>query len=375
MRITLVIPSLFGGGVERVVVSLAEGFQLKGNQVIIITLSTKKTNFYQLPPKIKRIDLNIMGESHNYLAALKNNFNRLLKIRRTIISTQPDIVIAHLTKTNILTLLALAQTDYPVLVTEHCDPNLIFYGKLWEKLRRTVYPYAAKIVSVSQGIEDYFDWLPEYKKTVIYNPFFISASNSELLDIPKDMDPTKKWIISMGRLTYKKGFDLLITAFSKIANRYKDWQLIILGEGELRTKLENLRERLNLTTRVILPGRVRNPFPLIKKAELFVMASRFESFPIAHGEAMLCGVPIIATDCPSGPRELIRDRVDGFLVPNQDISALATAMECLMSNEALRKRLAAAAPKVGTRFSLDKTISNWEKLIEEVIIEHNTGRK
>lgn len=190
MRITLVIPSLLYGGAERIVTSLAEGFQSRGNQVIIITLSTTKTDFYQLPPTIKRIDLNIMVESHNYLEAIKNNFNRLLTIRRTIISTKPDIVIAHSTQINILTILSLAQSDYPVLVTEHCDPNLISYGKLWKKLRRIVYPYAAKIVSVSQGIEDYFTWLPEYKKTVIYNPFFISASNSNLLDIPKDIDLT-----------------------------------------------------------------------------------------------------------------------------------------------------------------------------------------
>lgn len=367
MRITLVTPSLFCGGAERVVVSLAEGFQLKGHEVTLVTSSTKETDFYRLPVGIKRITLGAMKISHNPLEAITNNISRLLKIRRAIKSTQPDVVIAHLTETNILTILALAQTGYPVLVTEHCDPNLISYGKSWGILRRIVYPYAAKLVSVSQGVEDYFKWLPQSKKTVIYNPFFISTNNSESLDIPSAINPDKNWIISMGRLTKQKGFDLLLTAFSKIADKYQDWQLIILGEGELRTELENKIEQLNLTRQVILPGRVSNPFPLIKQAKLFVMASRFEGFPMAHGEAMLCGVPIIATDCPSGPKELIRDGIDGILVPNQDISALTIAMESLITHKTVRKRLATAAPEVGKRFSLEKIISNWEQLIEAVI--------
>lgn len=369
MKITLVTPSLFCGGAERVVVSLAEGFQLKGHQVTVITTSQSDTDFYQLPPGVERIALGIMGVSKNPLDAVKSNLNRVEALRKAIALTKPDIAIAHLTETNVLTTLALLNTPYPLLITEHCDPNLISYGRFWETLRRIVYPFAQRLVSVSQGVEDYFSWLPSSKKAVIYNPFFISQNSSSQIEIPPGVNPDQKWIMSMGRLTEQKGFDILLRAFAKIAPKYQDWQLFILGEGELRQDLEQLKAELNLGEQVVLPGRVSNPFLLMAKAEFFVMSSRFEGFPMAHGEAMLSGLPIVATDCPSGPKELIRDGIDGILVPNEDEAALTKAIEKMISNPQARERFAKSAPEVGTRFSLDKIIQDWIELSKKTIAE------
>ena len=369
MKITLVTPSLFCGGAERVVVSLAEGFESHGHQVTVITGTEKDTDFYQLPPGVKRIPLGIMGISKNPLDAIKSNLNRVVTLRKAIESSQPDIVMSHLTETNVLTVLATLNTEYPVLITEHCDPNLISYGRFWETLRRLVYPFATKLVSVSQGVEDYFTWLPQNKKEVIYNPFFVSKNASSQIEIPSGVDPERKWIMSMGRLTNQKGFDILLKAFAKIAAKYPQWQLIILGEGELRQELEELKAELNLGKQVVLPGRVKNPFLLMERAEFFVMSSRFEGFPMAHGEAMLCGLPVIATDCPSGPRELVRDSIDGILIPNQDESALTVAIERLISNPEERTQFAKSAPEVGTRFSLDKIIQDWTNLSDRAIQE------
>lgn len=367
MRITLVTPSLFCGGAERVVISLAEGFQLKRHQVTVITASNQETDFYQLPPEVERISLGIMGISKNPLDALHTNIQRVISLRKAIQLSQPDIVISHLTEMNILATLAGLQTSYPLMITEHCDPNLISYGKFWETLRRIVYPFAQKLVSVSQGVEDYFTWLSPDKKTVIYNPFFISQNASSEIEIPSGVNPQKKWIMSMGRLTNQKGFDILLRAFAKIAAKYPDWQLFILGEGELRQELEQLKAELNLKEQVVFPGRVSNPFLLMERAEFFVMSSRFEGFPMAHGEAMLSGLPIIATDCPSGPKELIRDGVDGILIPNLDEAALTEAIENMISDPEARQRYAKSAPEVGIRFSLDKIIQDWQELSEKVI--------
>ncbi|MBE9044416.1 glycosyltransferase family 4 protein [Pleurocapsales cyanobacterium LEGE 10410] len=370
MRITLVTPSLYSGGAERVVVSLAEGFQLQGHQTTVITGSEPSHDFYQLPPGVDRTALGIMKNSHGSIDAIKNNLKRISLIRKAIQLSCPDIVISHLTEFNILTTLALLNTNHPVIIAEHCDPNLISYGRLWEILRRIVYPFAGRLVSVSQGVEDYFTWLPQAKKIVIYNPFFIPHNSGvEVVEIPAGVNPEQQWIMSMGRLTQQKGFDLLLEAFAQVAPQHPDWQLVILGEGELRSDLEQLITKLNLQERVVLPGRVKDPFPLLRRAQLFVMSSRFEGFPLAHGEAMLCGLPVIATDCPSGPRELIRDGVDGILVPNQDRSALARAIERLISNPEERQRLAMSAPEVGIRFSLNKIIQRWIELSERVIQE------
>lgn len=173
----------------------------------------------------------------------------------------------------------------------------------------------------------------------------------------------------MGRLTNQKGFDLLLQAFQKVASKYPNWQLLIMGKGELREQLEQMRDDLSLSGRVVFTGALSNPFTVMKKAKIFVMASRNEGFPMAHGEALACGLPVIATDCPSGPSEMVRHNVDGLLVPNKDIEAVATAMESIMSDESKRLQLAAKAPEVIERFGLKAIIAQWETVIKKLMEE------
>ena len=170
----------------------------------------------------------------------------------------------------------------------------------------------------------------------------------------------------MGRLTYQKGFDVLLRAFATIAKKHPGWQLLILGEGEMRPELERLRDDLELTNRALMPGLYNPPFPLLKQSQLFVLSSRYEGFGNALIEAMGCGVAVISTDCPSGPAEIIRDGENGLLVPTEDVEALATAMDRLMTDEAERNRLAARAIEVKERFSLERTLDSWESLLESI---------
>jgi GalNAc-alpha-(1->4)-GalNAc-alpha-(1->3)-diNAcBac-PP-undecaprenol alpha-1,4-N-acetyl-D-galactosaminyltransferase len=366
MKLTLVISSLSSGGAERVITLLSKGFIERGYDVTVITLSGKDTDFYQLPAGVSRLALGITNISPTPLHALWNNWYRLLTLRRAIQSTHPDVVISHLSTTNVLTILSLFQTSYPIIVTEHNDSKKLSLGKVWKMLRHLTYPYASMLVSVSQGVDEGFDWLSKTKRAVIYNPLVIIEDGKET-DLPQAVDPNKLWITAMGRLIYQKGFDLLLSAFHQVADKYPDWQLVILGKGELRPQLENMAKNLGLSERVIFLGTIRNPFPVLRNSKLFVMSSRHEGFPMAHGEALACGLPVIATNCPSGVGEIIRDGIDGILVPNEDVSALATAMERLMSNEEERKRLAARAPEVSERFSLEKVMEMWETLISKII--------
>jgi glycosyltransferase involved in cell wall biosynthesis len=144
----------------------------------------------------------------------------------------------------------------------------------------------------------------------------------------------------MGRLHPQKGFDLLLEAFSRIKDQYPDWSLTILGDGPLREQIESLRDELGLKGRVHLPGAVKNPHQVLKQAELFVLSSRREGFSLALLDAMSYGLPVVAFDCRSGPREIIRDGVDGVLVPPEDVGAMAEALGRLMSDESERNRLA-----------------------------------
>ncbi|MBF2064066.1 MAG: glycosyltransferase family 4 protein [Calothrix sp. C42_A2020_038] len=374
MNITLVISSLYGGGAERVVVLLAKGLIDRGHKVTVITLYGKERDFYSLPKGVNRIALGIMSDSINVLQALYSNLFRLVKLREAIISTKPDIVISHLTSTNILTIISLFQSKIPVLVTEHSDPKMFSYGRIWELLRRFSYPYADRVVSVSQGVDVAFNWLAKSKRLVIYNPFVLQQQNEQedqefILSLNQDVNREKKWVVAMGRLLPQKGFDILLSAFAKIAHLHPDWQLLILGKGELRDELEQRKESLGLSNKVVFLGAVSNPFAILRRAKLFVMSSRHEAFPMALGEAMACGLPAISTDCHSGPREIIRDGIDGILVPSEDISSLAKTMDNLMSNEILRQHLSARAPEVTERFSIEKILSEWESLFKLILWE------
>ncbi|MEO1672954.1 MAG: glycosyltransferase family 4 protein [Cyanobacteria bacterium J06631_2] len=366
MKITFVISGMGCGGAERVLASLASGFIQHGYDVTVVTLSTKDGDFYQLPPGCSRLALGILGSSTGVIEAISNNIRRVSVLRQGISSTTPDLVVSFLRITNITTILALLGSKYPLIVTEHNDTGSFSYGAIWETLRRLTYPLCTSIVSVSKGVDQGFAFIPEAKRAVIYNPILVMDGGT-VDQLPPEVDHHQNWLVSMGRLTKQKRFDLLLHAFSQIATQHPNWQLLILGKGELKDELLAMRDDLGLSDRVVFTGALNNPFSVLKQAKLFVMASDNEGFPMAHGEALACGLPVVCTDCPSGPREMIRHDIDGLLVPNRDVSALANAMESLMADEPKRRSLAARAPEISERFGLEAIVAEWKTLIDKLV--------
>jgi glycosyltransferase involved in cell wall biosynthesis len=168
----------------------------------------------------------------------------------------------------------------------------------------------------------------------------------------------------MGRLEPVKGFDLLLRAFAACRGQCPDWTLTILGEGRERQRLEALAEQLGVASYVRLPGTVGDPAPVLRRADLFVLSSRYEGFPNALLEAMALGLPVIATDCAA---RIVRDDVDGLLVRGDDATALATAMAALMADEPRRRRLGARAVEVVERFDIHQVMGSWETVIDHVV--------
>jgi GalNAc-alpha-(1->4)-GalNAc-alpha-(1->3)-diNAcBac-PP-undecaprenol alpha-1,4-N-acetyl-D-galactosaminyltransferase len=365
MRCTLIIHSMSSGGAERVISRMANYWAAKGWEITLLTFTDEsEVPFYQLEDRVNHRPLDIAEDSENQIAGIWNNLTSIQGLRTAIVQSKPDVVISFMDRTNVISILATRGLKIPILVSERNDPAMLSTGKMWELLRQWTYPFADRIVVQTERAGNYFAKLQKLvfimPNPVILPPTETTASAPLLAD---------NSLIAVGRLVSQKGFDLLLRALAQVKDRYPEWTLTILGEGELRPELEALRQELGLEDRVHLPGRVKNPHEFLKQANIFIMSSRFEGFPNALCEAMVCGLPVISTDCPNGPREIIRDGVDGLLVPTEDVSALAAAMERLMSDPHARKLLAAEAPAVAERFSLEKVMLMWESLVNEVIKE------
>lgn len=368
MRITLVISSLSAGGAERVMTTMANYWANKGWEITLITFDSIAADFYDLHPNVKRIAVGLMGESHNPLLAIKNNAKRLMKLRYEIKRDKSSIVISFIDKINVLTLLATRRLNVKVIISERTHPAYHNIGRIWSRLRRICYPWADMIVGQSAAA---CAWLtnnigkvsPVVIPNAVHNPDEISDDAKLLKEILTKSDSTMQTVVAMGRLSPEKGFDLLLRSFARISKAQPAWSLVIFGEGNERSSLARLADNLGIADRVFLPGLVQNPMQLMRQADLFVLSSRFEGFPNVLLEAMASGLPVISFDCPIGPREIIRDGIDGVLVPPENVDALADAMNKLMENAVERNRLAARAPEVTVRLRLEKIMGMWENII------------
>jgi glycosyltransferase involved in cell wall biosynthesis len=209
--------------------------------------------------------------------------------------------------------------------------------KLYPELAQWFYPWADVVTAVSEGVA--VDLVKAAKLSprhvqVIYNPIVTSdlqKKSESLLDHPWFRPGEPPVVLGVGRLTGQKAFTVLIEAFAKV-RKTQLARLLILGEGEERPMLENLIRQLGLEQDVNLPGFVSNPYPYMAHAALFVLSSRWEGLPTVLVEAMSLRTPVIATDCPSGPREILKDGLYGQLVPMDDPCSLALAIQNSLAN-------------------------------------------
>jgi glycosyltransferase involved in cell wall biosynthesis len=207
---------------------------------------------------------------------------------------------------------------------------------------------------------------------VIPNPVLPPPARPLCADGKKD--PCR--VVYVGRLSAVKGLDRLLRAYAKVAPRHRQWHLELWGDGPESGPLKELAEQLSMTDRVRFGGWTDSPYSVLRDADLFVMSSHTEGFPMGLCEAMACGVPPVSFDCPSGPRHIIRHGIDGVLVQNGDVDSLAEAMGQLMGDEEARNRLASRAPEVLERFSARKVLAMWEDLFRQVTgRESHAGRK
>ena len=326
---------MHGGGAQRVTLNLAQGMAERGYTVDLVLARAEGPYLAQIPESVRLIDLQA-----------SRVLNSLPALARYLRRERPQAMLSAMHYVNIIALWARRLSGVPtrVVVSEHSVPSYSAQhassrrGRQLPQLARYFYSWAGGIVAVSRGVADdlaQVTSIPRQRIQVIYNPVVTPELRTKAqanLDHPWFAPGQPPVLLGTGRLTVEKDFPTLIQAFAQV-RRNRPARLLILGEGHQRPALEALVRQLDLEGEVGLPGFVENPYPYMSRASLFVLSSRYEALPTVLIEALYCGAPLVATDCPGGTREILADGRYGQLVPVGDVAALAQAIETTLAGK------------------------------------------
>lgn len=358
-----------GGGAERVTANLANHWAGKGWEITVVTLAPCSLDAYELHAAVERTVLNLASDSGNIVIGLWQNLRRVMAMRRVLRKIQPDIALGMMTSANVLLALAALGLRIRTVGSEHVHPAQYPLSALWERLRRRTYGLLHTVTALTS---ESACWLKAHtnvqRVAVIPNAAPWPLPVQEPKVNPVIACPFgRKVLLGVGRLEAQKGFDWLLEAFTSLAQKHPDWDLVILGEGSLRTRIEHQVQMARLGKRVFLPGSVGNVGEWYERADLYVMSSRFEGFGNALAEALTHCLPAVSFDCDTGPRDIIRHEIDGLLVPPENVAGLTAALDRLMGDAALRERFAERAMEARERFSMALIAGMWEELFEKVV--------
>jgi len=363
MKILIHISQLTSGGAEKVA-SLMANYWVSEHSVTLLTNTSVNTDFFEINDNVIRRSTNFKVSQKNAFIKIKSHIIGLWGLRDILKEENPDVIISHNATSNVRILIATLGLNIPVIVEDHNNPALNTITKQpWKTLKPFVYALSDRIILLTHDLVQYYPAYLHKKVTVIPNPIDIPEhiANSDEVILKK---PT---FISTGNFRYIKGYDLLIEAFSLVVKKHPDWHLTILGDGSERENLMTLSRNLGLTNKIDMPGRVNNPYPILKKADIYVLSSRSEGFPVALCEAMGIGLPCISFDCPTGPSDIIKNGKNGILVEYLNIEKLAQSMIELIENNSLRNKFSKEALKINEDLDIKVIMHKWETVIKKSI--------
>ena len=359
-KLAIFVPTLNGGGAEHAMLKLAQGFAEEGCEVDLVLAQAKGPYLSKVNGKLRLVDL----KASRAIASLPE----LIRYLRT---EKPKALISTLDYANVLALWARRLAGSPARIAVN-EQNTISRSapnsarrrqRMVPYLMKRFYPWADFIIGNSEGVVDdlvKITGLPRRRIQMVYNPVVTPELREKArakLNHPWFEVGQPPVVLAVGRLTKQKDFPLLIRAFAQLRVNCPA-RLVILGEGPDRPALEALVKQLGLEDHVSLPGFVENPYAYMSQAAVFVLSSLWEGLPTVLIEALFCGAPVVATNCLSGPREILRDGKYGQLVPVGQADALAQAIE-----EALDGRLAPPPAESWRQYELETVVNQYTGLI------------
>ncbi len=378
LKIVYVTPALYmAGGVERVLSLKANYFaDTFGYDItIILTEGKDKPLFYELSPNIKVINLDINFEelwkcsfARKVIVYLFKQFHYRKLLQAELMRLHPDITVSLLRREiNFINdindgsckigELHINRDNYRNFKTEQAGLLKRLFAKAWSQdlvkhLRRL-----HRLVVLTD--KDREDWTELHNVVTIPNPLADGLGAKSLL--------TEKRIVAIARYSHEKGIDLLLKAWADSDIQKSDWRLDVYGDGE-RAPYEQLMDELHIDRRRCqLHGRTSHVEEEYCKSSLVVVSSRFEGFGMVIIEAMACGLPVVAFDCPWGPRSIIHDGQDGLLAENGNPGELAAKLKTLMTDDNLRLEMSGNAFRNVQRFRIEKIAEQWRQLFEDVL--------
>jgi len=361
MRIALVIPHFAAGGAERVASLLCNFWARSGHSVTAITFETPGAEpFFNLERAVGRRQIDALNSKPSFVSRVAMNARRLWRLRSALKEIRPDVVIAFMTEASVVTVCATLGLGLRVVVTERNQPDRLGLGCFRRLARRLSYSWASAIVVQTNEIARWAKARFRLPVHVLPNPVLISESK----EVARGNDG--RLVMGAARLVRQKGFDLLIESFTKVAEAHPNWRLVIYGEGPERAGLEAQIERHALRDRISLPGLLTDFDAALGRADLFVLASRFEGYPNVLLEALASGCPTIATDCPGATAEILDGGRHGLLVPPEDLEALTDALHRMMSDPMLRAGYAAQGPLAVAHLGVATVGRRWIELFSSL---------
>lgn len=381
MKIVYIYPTLSTiGGADRIIVNKANFFALHYDyDVTIITAQQfDAPTFFPLCAKVKHIDLGVDFNKQYNLPVIKRIFayrNLIRKYKQKLtallVEIEADIVITTISRD--IDFLHTIKDKSIKIAESHTSKDFIrnihilaekgfvyqLIANIWRrKIHDAIKNYDHLVVLTEKEKQK---WSEVNQISVIPNSLFIPASQ-------RSTNGSKK-VISVGRLEKGKGFDLLIRAWKIVVQNRPDWEIKVYGDGPERNNLESLIAEYNLQHSFVLEQPVKNITDKYLDSSIYVMSSRFEGFGMVLIEAMACGIPVIAFDCPTGPSAIITNEEDGFLIPNEDIDHLAERILYLIDNKNVREIMGKRARENVMRFEEKKIMQTWSDLFSKLVAE------